>query len=337
MRQPSAVPNAPRPVKRALAAGCAMALACVGAAALAQGYPSKQPIRIVVPLAPGGTGDTLARLAADEIRKGLGAQVVVDNRPGANGIIGVEAVTKAAPDGYTLVSASTGNVPMNAALHGAKLPFDVARDLAPITQVATTTSVVVVHPSLPARSIKELVALARKRPGAINYASAGQGSAVHLGTALFELMAQVKMTHVPYKGSTPGRVSVVSGETDLMFDGLLPARPLIQSGKLRALAVTAAKRSAVMPELPTIAEAGLTGYEASTWYALFAPGGTPPEIVNTLHGVIAKALQRPDVRERLLAQGADPSGNSPAALGAFVRSEIEKWSKVIRAAGVKPE
>jgi tripartite-type tricarboxylate transporter receptor subunit TctC len=302
-----------------------------------QAYPAKQPIRVIVPLASGGTGDTLARLAADEIRKGLNAQVVVDNRPGANGIIGLEALVKAAPDGYTLVSASTGNVPMNAALYGTKLPFNVERDLAPITQIATTTSVVIVHPSLPAHSIKALIALARKRPGAINYASAGVGSAVHLGTALFELMAHVKMTHVPYKGSTPGRVSVVSGETDLMFDGLLPARPLIQSGKLRALAVTAAQRSAVMPDLPTIAEAGLPKYEASTWYALFAPRGTPAGVIHALHDVIAKALQRRDVRERLLAQGADPSGNTPQALAALVKSETVKWGKVIQAAGVKPE
>lgn len=321
--------------KRCFIAG--MALAFCAAGAQAQGYPSRQPIRIVVPLASGGTGDTLARLAADEIRKGLNAQVFVDNRPGANGIIGVEAVTKAPPDGYTLVSASTGNVPMNAALHGARLPFNVARDLAPITQIATTTSVVIVHPSLPVHGIKDLVALARQKPGVINYASAGVGSAVHLGTALFEMMAHVKMTHVPYKGSTPGRVSVVSGETDLMFDGLLPARPLIKAGKLRALAVTAAKRSAVMPELPTIAEAGLSGYEASTWYALFAPGGTPAEVVRALHEVIAQALQRADVRERLLAQGADPSGNTPEELAAFVRSETVKWGKVIKAAGIRPE
>lgn len=304
--------------------------------AAAQGYPAK-PIRIVVPLASGGTGDTLGRLAADKIREALGQQVIVENRPGANGIIGVEAVAKAAPDGYTLLSASTGNVPINAALYGAKLPFNVERDLAPITQVATTTSVVIVHPSVPARTIQELIAIAKQRPGAINYASSGVGSAVHLGTVLFETMAGIKLTHVPYKGSTPGRIAVVAGEAELMFDGLLPALPLIKAGKLRALGVTAAKRSAVMPELPTIAEAGLPGYEAATWYALFAPGGTPREIVDTLHGVIAKALQNRDLRERLLAQGADPSGSTPEQLGAFVKSEMAKWGKVIRTAGVKPE
>ena len=304
--------------------------------AAAQSYPAK-PIRIVVPLASGGTGDTLGRLAADKIREALGQQVIVENRPGANGIIGVDAVAKAAPDGYTLLSASTGNVPINAALYGAKLPFNIERDLAPITQVATTTSVVIVHPSVPARTIQALIAIAKQRPGAINYASSGVGSAVHLGTVLFETMAGIKLTHVPYKGSTPGRIAVVAGEAELMFDGLLPALPLIKAGKLRALGVTAAKRSAVMPELPTIAEAGLPGYEAATWYALFAPGGTPREIVDTLHGVIAKALQNRDLRERLLAQGADPSGSTPEQLGAFVKSEMAKWGKVIRTAGVKPE
>lgn len=315
----------------------ALALALLGTTGVhAESYP-KKPIRIVVPLASGGTGDTLARLAADKLREALGQQVVVENRPGANGIIGVDAVARAAPDGYTLLSGSTGNVSINAALYGPKLPFSVERDLAPVTQTATTTSVVVVHPSLPAKTIEDLIALAKKNPGALNYASAGVGSAVHLGTALFELMAKVKMTHVPYKGSTPGRIAVVSGESEMMWDGLLPALPLIKSGKLRALAVTAGTRSAVMPELPTIAESGLPGYEAVTWYGVFAPGGTPRETIAVLHGALAKALQTQEVRDRLLSQGADPSGNTPEQFAAFVKSETAKWGKVIKAAGVRPE
>lgn len=314
----------------------AAALCAFAAAAHAQSYPAK-PVRIIVPLASGGTGDTLGRLAADEIRKALGQQVIVENRPGANGIVGVELVAKAAADGYTLLSGSTGNVSINAALYGARLPFNVERDLAPVTQMATTTSVVIVHPSVPARSMQDLVALARKRPGQLNYASSGVGSAVHLGTVLFELTANVKLTHVPYKGSTPGRIAVVAGESEMMWDGLLPALPLIRSGKLRALAVTAAKRSQVMPELPTIAESGLPGYEAATWYAVFATGGTPRDIVNLLHNALTRALQTREVRERLLSQGADPSGNTPEQLGAFVKSEMVKWGKVIQAAGVKPE
>jgi tripartite-type tricarboxylate transporter receptor subunit TctC len=310
---------------------------CAGATGVhAQAYPAK-PIRIIVPLASGGTGDTLGRLAADEIRKALGQQVIVENRPGANGIVGVELVAKAAADGYTLLSGSTGNVSINAALYGAKLPFNVERDLAPVTQMATTTSVVIVHPSVPVKSMQDLIALAKRRPGQLNYASSGVGSAVHLGTVLFELMANVKLTHVPYKGSTPGRIAVVAGESEMMWDGLLPALPLIKSGKLRALAVTAAKRSAVMPDLPTIAESGLPGYEAATWYAVFATGGTPRDIVALLHGALTKALQTREVRERLLSQGADPSGNTPEQLGAFVKSEMVKWGKVIKAAGVQPE
>ncbi len=314
----------------------AVVAALLALPAVAADYPSK-PIRIIVPLASGGTGDTLGRLAADKLREGLGQQVVVENRPGANGIVGVELVAKAPPDGYTLLSGSTGNVSINAALHGAKLPFNVERDLAPVTQMATTTSVVIVHPSVPVKTMQELVALAKRRPGQLNYASSGVGSAVHLGTVLFELMANVKLTHVPYKGSTPGRIAVVAGESEMMWDGLLPALPLIKSGKLRALAVTAAKRSAVMPELPTIAESGLPGYQADTWYAIFATGGTPREIVDTLHAVLAKAVQTRDVRERLLSQGAEPSGNTPEQLGAFVKSEMAKWGKVIKAAGVRPE
>lgn len=298
-------------------------------------YPAK-PVRLIVPLASGGTGDTLGRLAADKIREAFGQQVVVENRAGANGIVGVELVAKAPPDGLTLLSASTGNVAINAALYGAKLPFNVERDLQPIVQTATGTSVVIVHPSLPVKTIPELLALAKKKPGALNYASSGTGSAVHLGTVLFELMGGVKLTHVPYKGSTPGRIAVVAGETEIMFDGLLPARPLIESGKLKALAVTSAKRSSVMPQLPTIAET-LPGYEADTWYALFAPGGTPRDVVNALHGVMAKALQTKEVRDRLLSQGAEPSGRGPDELRAFVKSEMTKWGKVIQAAGVKPE
>jgi tripartite-type tricarboxylate transporter receptor subunit TctC len=203
--------------------------------------------------------------------------------------------------------------------------------------MATTTSVVIVHPSVPVRSMQDLIALAKKKPGQLNYASSGVGSAVHLGTVLFEQMAGVKLTHVPYKGSTPGRIAVVGGESEMMWDGLLPALPLIKSGKLRALAVTAAKRSAVMPELPTIAESGLPGYEAATWYAVFATGGTPRDIVALLHGALTKGLQTREVRERLLSQGADPSGNTPEQLGAFVKSEMVKWGKVIKAAGVQPE
>jgi tripartite-type tricarboxylate transporter receptor subunit TctC len=323
-------------IRHALLALCASGLALVCAAtAGAQNYPSK-PIRIVVPLSPGGTGDTLGRYAAEWFAEAFRQQVVVDNRPGANGIIGVDLVAKSAADGHTLLSASTGPVAINPTVYGAKLPFNAERDLAPVTQIATTTSVVIVHPSFAAKTIPDLIALAKAKPGGINYASSGTGSAVHLGTVLFESMAGVRMTHVPYKGSTPGRVAVASAESDLMFDGLLPSLPLIKAGKLRALGITAAKRSNVVPDVPTIGET-LRGYNADSWYGIFAPAGTPKPVIAKLHAVVFKALQDPAVREKLLAQGADPSGIPPDQFAAFFRAEIVKWGKVVRDAGVKPE
>jgi len=298
-------------------------------------YPNK-PIRLIVPLAPGGTGDTLARLTADLLSSSLGQSTVADNRPGANGIIGMELVAQAAPDGYTLLSGSSGNTALNAAIYGDKLRFDVERDFSPVIHVATTTSVVVAHPSLPARSIPELISLARSKPGSINYASAGVGSAVHLGNALFENMAGVRMNHVPYKGSTPGRIAVVQGEAQLMFDGLLPALPLIRQGKLNALAVTGLQRSSVMPELPTIAET-LPGYRAETWYALFAPARVSPVVIKKLHAAVATGLKRADVEQRLRSQGATPAGTSSGDLAQLLKQETALWRKVIKDAGIRAQ
>ena len=304
--------------------------------ALAQtDYPNK-PIRLIVPLAPGGTGDTLARLTADLLSSSLGQSTVADNRPGANGIIGMELVAQAAPDGYTLLSGSSGNTALNAAIYGDKLRFDVERDFSPVIHVATTTSVVVAHPSLPVRSIPELISLARSKPGSINYASAGVGSAVHLGNALFENMAGVRMNHVPYKGSTPGRIAVVQGEAQLMFDGLLPALPLIRQGKLNALAVTGLQRSSVMPELPTIAET-LPGYRAETWYALFAPARVSPVVIKKLHAAVATGLKRADVEQRLRSQGATPAGTSSGDLAQLLKQETALWRKVIKDAGIRAQ
>ncbi len=302
---------------------------------IAQNYSAK-PIRLVVPLAPGGTGDTLARLTGDLLAAASGGSVIVDNRPGANGIIGMELAAQAAADGHTLLFGSSGNVVLNTALLGSKLRINVGRDFAPIVHVATTTSVVVVNPSLPVKSVPELIALARSKPDAINYASSGTGSAVHLGTALFESMAKVRMSHVPYKGSTPGRIAVIQGEAQLMFDGLLPSLPLIKQNRVRAIAVTGPNRSSVLPEVPTIAET-LPGYSAETWYALFAPAGTPPAAIQKLHDVVADGLKQPDTTNKLLAQGAFPSGSSPAALAALLKTETVKWSKVVKDAGIKAQ
>ena len=253
----------------ALVALTAIASNCAGGT----DYPAR-PIRIIVPLAPGGTGDTLARLVAAKLAEAFGQQVVIDNRLGANGIIGTDLVAKATPDGYTLLSGSTAQIVINPLLYGAKLPFDAGRDLVPVTQIATTTSVVIATPSFSARSIKELIALAKAKPDTVIYASSGAGSVVHISTALFESTAGVKMLHVPYKGSTPGRIAVASGESNLMFDGLLPTLPLIKAGKLRALGITAAKRLAIVPDIPAIAET-LPGFNADTWNGIMAPRGTP--------------------------------------------------------------
>ena len=320
----------PRRLMAPLLAVLAALAPCALAAQAA--YPEK-PVRLIVPLAPGGTGDTLARLTAELLTTALGQPTVVDNRPGANGIIGMELVAQSAADGYTLLSGSSGNTALNAALHGNKLRYDVERDFAPVIHVATTTSVVVAHPALQVKTIPDLIALARSKPGSILYASAGIGSAVHLGNALFENMAGVRMNHVPYKGSTPGRLAVVQGEAHIMFDGLLPSLPLIKQGRLRPLAVTGLQRSTVLPELPTIAET-LPGYRAETWYALFAPARTAPAIVKTLNAAIASGLKRSEVQQRLQAQGAEPAGSSPTDLALLLKQETALWRKVIKEAGI---
>ena len=299
-------------------------------------YPAK-PIRIVSPLSSGGSGDAIARAVGEILGEALHQQVVIDNRPGANGIIGVELVTRSTPDGYTLLLSSGANVSINPAIYGDKLPFDVVRDLVPITEVASQSFIAHVSPAFPAKSIQELVALARSKPGAINYASAGVGSTAHMLAALFASMTSARFTHVPYKGAPQGRVAVMAREVDFMFDGLLATLPLIRAGKLRGLGVTGAKRSPVAPDIPTIAEEGVQGYNGVAWYGLFAPRGTPRAIVARLNTVVVQSLQDPERRNRLLAQGVEVVGSSQAELSGFVKSEIEKWRRVTKEAGIKPE
>lgn len=298
-------------------------------------YPAKS-IRIISPLSPGGSGDALARMVGEMLADTLGQPVVIDNRPGANGIIGVDIVAKAAPDGYTLLVASGGNVAINPSLY-AKLPFNIEHDLVPLTQIATQSFVANVSPLFPAKSIKDLIALAQAKPGSINYASAGVGSTTHMMTVLFESMTGVRMTHVPFKGSTPARVSVMSRESDLMIDGLLSTLPLIKAGKLRGLGVTGVKRSSVAPDIPTISEAGVPGYSADAWYGLFAPRGTPKSVVEKLTVTLIKSLHVPEKREKLIAQGADPVGSTQEEFLPFLKAETVKWAKVVKAAGMKPE
>ena len=293
----------------------------------AQNYPAKA-IRMVVPIAAGGTGDTLARFVADRLTEAFKQQIIVENRAGANGIIGTEAAAKAAPDGYTILVASAGNIAINPGLYGAKLPFDPERDLAPITQVANTTQVLIMHPSIPAKNIKELIALAKANPSKLDYVNAGNGSTPHLNMALFASMDGIKLSGIVYKGSTPGRVAVVAGETPLMIDGLIPTLSLIQSGRLRALGVTSLKRSFALPNVPAIAET-VPGYLGEIWNGVLAPAKTPADIINRLNTAIVAALKNPDVTSRFAKQGADVVASTPAEFGDFIKREIVKWARVI--------
>jgi len=308
----------------------ALALA-LSANALAQGYPVK-PIRIVVPTAAGGTGDSLARFVAERLTEAFKQQVVVENRPGANGIIATEYVVKATPDGYTLVAASAGNIAINPGLYGPKLPFNPERDLAPVALMANTTQIMIAHPSLPARNVKELVALAKTKPGAIDYVNAGNGSTPHLNMVLFASMAGIKLQGIVYKGSTPGRLAVVAGETPIMIDGLIPSLPLVQSGRVRALGVTSAKRVGILPDVPAIGES-LPGYVGEIWYGILAPTGTPQDIVTRLNTAINAGLNTPEVKARFARQGADVVSSTPAEFGAFIKTEIVKWTKVVKVSG----
>lgn len=313
---------------------CAIvALAGSSAGACAQHYPAKT-VRIVVPTAAGGTGDVLARFVAERLTEAFRQQVIVENRSGANGIIGTEVVVRAAPDGYTLVLASAGNIAVNPGLYGAKLPFDAERDLAPVTQVANTTQVLIVHPSLPVRTISDLIALAKAKPNSLDYVNAGNGSTPHLNMALFAGMAGIRINGVVYKGSTPGRLAVVAGEVPLMIDGMIPSLPLIKNSRLRALGVTSARRSPVLPDVPAIAET-VPGYLGTIWYGVLAPAATPKDIVARLNGAIVAALRSPEVRARFASQGADIVAGSPAEFAAFIRQEIVKWTKVIKDSGAK--
>ena len=318
---------------RATIACLVLAAAAAGPTARAQSYPAK-PIRIVVPFTPGGPNDILARLIGQRLNAAWGQQVVVDNRPGGGTVIGTDFVAKSAPDGYTLLMVSTSHA-ANPTLV-AKLPFDTLRDFAPVIQAVSNPNLLVVHPSVPARSVKELIAVARARPGEIAFASGGTGSATHLAGELLRLSAGVSMTHVPYKGAGPATVDLIGGQVSWMFGTILPTLPHVKSGKLRAIAVSGARRSSVLPELATVAET-LPGFEASSWYGVFAPAATPPEIIVRLNQEMARGLTAPEVRERLAREGTDVVAGSPEDFGSLFRSEVVKWGKVIKAAGIRPE
>jgi tripartite-type tricarboxylate transporter receptor subunit TctC len=321
--------------RAALSLAAALATLAPQAGAAAEAYPAK-PIRFVVAFPPGGGTDIIARSIAQKLSDRLAQQVVVDNRPGAGGNIGTDIVAKAAPDGYTMLMGSAGPLAINASLF-ASMPFDPVRDLAPVTLAASTPNVLVVHPSLEAATVKELIALARAHPGGINFASSGHGTPAHLAGELFNSMAGVKLVHVPYKGAAPALADLLGGQVQLMFSTMPPALPHVKDGKLRALAVTSAKRSPAAPDLPTVDEIALPGFEANTWHGVVVPARTPAAIVARLNREIVAILHLPDVVERFSSQGAEALGTTPEEFAAYIRSETLKWAKVVRDSGAKAE
>jgi tripartite-type tricarboxylate transporter receptor subunit TctC len=300
-----------------------------------EAYPTKA-LRLIVPFPPGGPADALARLIGDKLSVSLGKPVVVDNRPGAGGNIGMELGAKSAPDGYTLVLAPAGNLTVNPALYRS-VPYDVARDFAPVTVIASVPNVLVVHPTVPAKSVAELIQYAKAHPGMLNYSSPGNGSGAHLAGELFKSTAKIDMVHIPFNGIAPAVAAVVGGQVQMMFAGAPSALPQVKAGKLVALGVASPKRAAVAPDLPTLEESGLPGFDVTSWYGVVAPAGTPHDSIVRLQTEIAGALTQPDVRERLAALGADPIGNTPAEFAAMIKVETAKWGKIVKDANIRVE
>jgi tripartite-type tricarboxylate transporter receptor subunit TctC len=317
-------------LRKALALGVTLLGASVWAQA--QNYPNR-PVRFVVPFAAGGSTDIVARTLGAKLNEVLGQSFIVDNRPGGGTVIGTETVARSPADGYTLLV-----VPAPFTINPSllpKLPYDPLNDFTPVTLINTTPLVVVVNPSVPARNIKELITLAKAKPGMLNYGSSGTGGSNHLAGELFQAMAGVKMVHVPYKGNAPALTDLVGGHVDLVFNGLTSAFPLIKSGKLRPLAMTSMRRSEVLPEMPTLDESGLKGFEAVAWNGLAGPAKIPQEAVDRLSSAVRKVLTNPEMRERLRSEGSDPVGSTPAEFAQFLRNEITKWGKVIKLSGAK--
>lgn len=324
--------------RRRFAALIAAALLGAGLPAQAQTWPTK-PVRIVVPFPPGGTTDIVARSIGVELQRMWQHAVVIENRPGAGGNIGADLVAKSAPDGYTLLMGTVGTHAINAALFaqsGTKMPFDPVKDFVPITLAAGVPNVMVINPKLPVNTVAEFIAYAKARPGQLNMASSGNGTSIHLSGELFKTVTGVYMVHFPYRGSAPAVTDLIAGNMNVMFDNLPSALPHIKSGRLRALAVTSRTRSPALPDVPTIEEAaGLKGFDASSWFGLFAPAGTPRAIVDKIQSDVARALALPEVRERFVAQGADPGGNTPEQFAAFIRAETDKWTRVVKFSNAK--
>jgi len=313
-------------------AALALALACTGA--IAQSYPTR-PIRLVVPYPPGGPLDIMARAIGQKLTEAWNQPVVVDNRAGAGGNIGADLVAKSRADGYTLLMGAVATHAINPSLYS-KMPYDPVKDFAPVALVAQVPNILVVNPAVPANTVRELIELARARPGYLNFASGSTGSTGHLAGELFNTMAGVKMVHIPYKGAAPAMADLLAGQVQLMFDNLASALPHVKAGKLRALAVTTLARSPAMPDLPTIAESGLPGFDLTTWFGLMVPAGTPPEIVAKLNAEVVRALNAKDMRERLEKMGAEPpANNTPEHFAAFIRAEAAKYARVVKESGAK--
>ena len=308
---------------------------CFVATAHAQTYPAK-PLRFVVPFAAGGGSDLVARTVAAKLSETLGNTVVVDNRAGAAGSIGAEIVAKSPPDGHTLLLGSSGPLSINPSLY-VKLPYDASRDFAPVALVTIMPFLLVTHPALPVRSVKDLVALAKTRPNELNYGSPGNGSTTHLANELLKSMTGMRITHVPYKGVAPAATDLISGEVQVLTGDLSTLLPHVKSGRMRGIAVTSARRSSLLPQMPTIAESGVPGYDASGWFGVLVPAGTPATIVERLNAAIVKASATADARERLAALGGEVAAGTPEQFAAHIRSEAAKWGKVIRAVGIKQE
>jgi tripartite-type tricarboxylate transporter receptor subunit TctC len=320
-----------QPMRRCAIAAAVIAL-CSAGQVMAQSYPTK-PIRIVAPSSTGGGIDAVARIVA-QASPALGQQMVVENRPGANGMIGTELVAKAAPDGYTLVVGFTGAIAVNISLYK-KLPYDPVRDLTPVTLVTSSPALIVAHPSVPARNMAELIKLEKSNPGSLTYGTGGTGTGSHLAMELLNLTAGTRLLHVPYKGVGPALTDVLGGQIMLMVSSPLSSQPHVQSGRLRALAVTGRTRVAAMPDVPTMIESGFRDFESTSWFGILAPAGTPPAIIARLNSEIVNLLRRPEIREQIARTGSDPVGSSPEAFGAYIKSEIDKWAKVIKAANIQ--
>ncbi len=321
---------------------CLVSIAVLGAigsgAALAQTaatFPAK-PVRFIAPFPPGGSTDLLARLVAIKLTEAWGQQVTVENRGGAGGTIGVELAARAAPDGYTIVMGHVGTFGFNPTLYP-KLPYDAIRDFAPITVLATVPNGMAVHPSLPVKTARDFVALAKAKPGELLYASGGSGSASHLAGEYFKLLTKIDMVHVPYKGTGPAMISMISGQTTMTITGMVALMPHVKSNRLKLLGVATMKRLSIMPDIPTINESGVPGYDANQWYGVLTQAAVPRDIIAKLHADIVKVLARPDVKERLAADGAEPVANTPEQFAAHIKAEIARWAPVVKASGAKPD